>query len=96
MGWELSMAARREITKKYARAGETEKGRLLDELVHATGWTRDHARRAIRSANARKGAARPGTQTETAEVLLRRAAGVAESVGHHWRQLREVPGSRDD
>lgn len=44
------MASRREITKKfarqYAKAGKVEKGRLLDELVHATGWTRDHARRA--------------------------------------------------
>lgn len=56
------MASRREITKKFAReyvgAGKAEKGRLLDELVHATGWTRDHARRAIRVANARKGAVR--------------------------------------
>ena len=54
------MASRREITKKFAReyanAGKVEKGRLLDELVHATGWARDHARRAIRAANARKGA----------------------------------------
>jgi hypothetical protein len=64
-GWmskELSMAARREITKKYAReyvkAGKTEKGRLLDALVTTTGWARDHARRAIRLATARKGAAR--------------------------------------
>ena len=55
------MASRREITKKfareYAKAGKVEKSRLLDELVHATGWTRDHARRAIRAANTRKGAA---------------------------------------
>ena len=87
MGWELSMAARREITKKYARAGETEKGRLLDELVHATGWTRDHARRAIRSANARKGAARPGTQTETAEVLLQHAGRVAGGLAAGWTAL---------
>jgi len=62
MSRELSMASRREITKKfareYAKAGKLEKGRLLDELVHMTGWTRDHARRAIRAANARKGAAR--------------------------------------
>jgi len=56
------MAARREITKKfagqYAKVGKAEKGRLLDALVETTGWTRDHARRAIRAANARKGAVR--------------------------------------
>lgn len=56
------MAARREITKKYAReyarAGKVEKGQLLDSLVATTGWTRDHACRAIRAAAARRGAAR--------------------------------------
>lgn len=56
------MAARREITKKYAReytrAGKVKKGQLLDSLVATTGWTRDHARRAIRAATARQGAAR--------------------------------------
>ena len=56
------MAARREITKKfardYAKAGKTDKGRLLDALVETTGWSRDHARRAIRAANARTGHAR--------------------------------------
>ena len=58
----LSMAARREITKNYAReygrANRTEKSRLLDALVKTTGWNRDHARRAIRTAAARKGTAR--------------------------------------
>lgn len=55
------MSTRREITKKYAReyqrARKGEKSRLLDGLVETTGWTRDHARRAIRTATARKGSA---------------------------------------
>ena len=58
----LSMAARREVTKKYAReyakADKVAKGELLDALVATTGWTRDHARCAIRHADARMGAAR--------------------------------------
>lgn len=56
------MAARRDLTKKfareYAKAGRVEKGAILDALVAATGWTRDHARRAIRHAAGRKGAAK--------------------------------------
>lgn len=56
------MTARREITKKYARqyakAGKADKGALLDALVATTGWTRDHARRAIRVASQRQGPAR--------------------------------------
>lgn len=55
------MASRREVTKKYAgeyaKAGKAGKGRLLDALVETTGWSRDHARRAIRTASQRKGAA---------------------------------------
>lgn len=56
------MAASREVTKKfareYAKASKAGKSETLDALVAATGWTRDHARRAIRAANARKGAVR--------------------------------------
>ena len=50
------MASRRDLTKKfareYAKADKAAKGEILDALVASTGWTRDHARRAIRAAAA--------------------------------------------
>ena len=62
MGQGLTIAARNEITKKYARAyawaAKKDKGRMLDELVAVTGWSRANARRAIGTAALRKGAAR--------------------------------------
>jgi transposase InsO family protein len=48
------MASRAEITAKYARAyrsaAKKDKGRLLDEVVAVTGWSRDNARRRLASA----------------------------------------------
>lgn len=48
------MSARAEITAKYARAfrsaSKQDKGRLLDEVVAVTGWSRDNARRRLREA----------------------------------------------
>lgn len=45
------MSSRGEITRKYARgyaaASKTDKGRLLDEVVAVTGWSRDNARRRL-------------------------------------------------
>ncbi|UNX53626.1 integrase [Georgenia sp. TF02-10] len=56
------MGARREITKRYAAsyaaAGKKDKGRILDELCGATGWSRANARRALAAARVRKGPAR--------------------------------------
>ena len=58
----MSMATRHEITKKYAReyarASKKDKGRMLDELVAVTGWSRANARRAITRATKRRGTAR--------------------------------------
>lgn len=54
MGSELSMRSRAEITAKYARAyaksSKKERGRLLDEVVAVTGWSRDNARRRLAQA----------------------------------------------
>ena len=45
----LSMRSRAEVTARYARAyvqaGKADKGRVLDEVVSVTGWSRDNARR---------------------------------------------------
>src|SRR5664280_286419 len=72
MGQRLSMATRHEITKKYAReyarASKKDKGRMLDELVAVTGWSRANARRAITSASKRKGPARAVTRKPRARV----------------------------
>lgn len=77
------MATRREITKKYARgyaaASKKERGRMLDELVATTGWSRANARRQVCAAAARKGpqravkrAPRPRTYGyDTLRLLIR-------------------------
>lgn len=48
------MRARAEITAKYARAyakaSKKERGRLLDEVIAVTGWSRDNARRRLAQA----------------------------------------------
>jgi hypothetical protein len=58
----LSMSSRAEITSRYARrylkAGKKDKGRILDQVVEVTGWTRDNARRGL------TGAARRGRQVD--------------------------------
>jgi hypothetical protein len=48
------MASRAEVTsryaKAYARASKKDKGRVLDQVVAVTGWSRDNARRRLRAA----------------------------------------------
>ena len=48
---ELSMKSRAEVTTKYAKAyvksAKGDKGRILDEVVGVTGWSRDNARRRL-------------------------------------------------
>jgi hypothetical protein len=48
---ELSMVSRAEITtsyaKSYVKASKKDRGRILDEVVAVTGWSRDNARRRL-------------------------------------------------
>lgn len=62
------MASRAEITTKYAKAyakaRKTDKGRVLDEVVSVTGWSRDNARRRLVAAAKRP----PGAGRQAAAV----------------------------
>ena len=62
MGYELSLSARREITKTHARAyasaSKKGKGEILARLVGEVGWSRANARRQLNAALARRGPAR--------------------------------------
>jgi hypothetical protein len=50
----LTMAERRAVTKetarRYRKATKAARGRILNELCALTGWSRDHARKALRRA----------------------------------------------
>ena len=65
---ELSMRSRAEVTTRYAKAyvsaRKKDKGRVLDEVVSVTGWSRDNARRRLTAAAAQ----RPGSGRVVAVV----------------------------
>lgn len=52
MGLTLAQrqAVGRQVAGRYRAAGKADKSRILDELCATTGWHRDHARKALRTA----------------------------------------------
>jgi hypothetical protein len=54
MGSGLSMTSRAEVTTRYAKAyvkaSKKNRGRILDQVVEVTGWSRDNARRRLTAA----------------------------------------------
>jgi len=97
------VALRAEVTARYARAyaraAKKDKGRVLDQLVEVTGWSRDNARRRLTAAAKRPpGCGRQVTKTSRKPrplKFLRRAQGAAEGVGRLWWAVRQVPGGVD-
>lgn len=65
------MGSRAEVTtrfaKAYVKAGKSGKGRILDQVVEVTGWSRDNARRRLTAAAKRP----PGAGRQVA-VMVRR------------------------
>ena len=60
----LSMREKKAVTaatkKRYKKAGKKEKGRILDEFVQLTGYTRCYASSVLRHVPTRRGGARKG------------------------------------
>ena len=65
------MQSRAEVTTRYAqayvKAKKSERGRILDDVVSVTGWSRDNARRRLTAAAKRP----PGAGRQVAKTARR-------------------------
>jgi transposase InsO family protein len=91
---ELTLAQRKAITKaqlaKWPKATRSEKGVILDAVCEVTGWHRDHARKAIRTALAGTG---PGPR-QPREPIRRYDDAAVDLLTRCWAVLDGPTGKR--
>lgn len=92
------MGARKQITQaqlgRWPKATRAEKGAILDAVCAVTGWHRDHARKAIRTALADQQAGRPPAPRKPREPVYRYGPEAVELLTLCWSVLDGPSGKR--
>src|SRR6478736_3191262 len=94
-GMGLALSTRKMVTKemkgRYDRGTRRDRSAILDEFVALTGWHRDHARKALRTATP-PGAERPPRKQR--EPVLKYDEAVIAALRTCWATLDGPTGKR--